>query len=297
MTTAVQLLTKLRDQGLHVVEEPGWRTRGNNWAVGGKPEGIMEHHTAPPTPFPIKKLYGPPFFRTKCNMATHPDGTLFMVAWKACNFSSGRGMNSVLIDNVRKSIAPTHNATKQGLKFGNRHFWNVENSHDGDGSPIPQVQLDVIVLSAQITLDVFELEVEQIISHASWTSRKVDPRWTSFNNRIAITDIRTLANKEPLPIPPPPGDWTTDLIMALPTLKKGDGFISGRPHLKPDVKNAQGLLLANGFKDQNTSSPEDATDGLFGSGTETSAKGFQASRRLTRDGVIGENTWTALLGQ
>ena len=36
------LLIALLKAGLHVVEEPGWRTRGNRWNVGGKPEGIMQ---------------------------------------------------------------------------------------------------------------------------------------------------------------------------------------------------------------------------------------------------------------
>ncbi len=298
MPTASQLLTKLQDAGLHVVEEPKWRTRGFKWAVGGKPEGLMEHHTGPPEPYPIKKLYGPPFYWIKANMATHPDGTVYLIAYGACNYSSGYGMKSVLVDNVRKSIAPTHNATKRGLKGGNRHFWNIENSHPGDGSPMPPVQLDAIVLATQIVLDHFDLDVEQVISHASWTSRKVDPRWNGWNNRIAITQIRTLVDKEPLPVPPPPADWTTELIMALPTLAKGDGFASqGKAHTRPDVANAQGLMLANGHKDQNSATPETATDGWFGTGTDQATRDFQTERHLTVDGVIGPKTWTALLGQ
>ena len=299
MTTALQLLTKLTDAGLHVVEEPHWETRGNNWAVNGKPEGVMQHHTAPPNPYPINKLYGPPLFLTKCNMATHEDGTLFMVAYKACNFSSGVGVKSVLVDNVRKSIAPTHNATRWGLKGGNLHFWNIENSHPGDGSPMPPIQLDVIVLATQIVLDHFDLDPEKVISHAEWTSRKVDPRWNGWNNRIAITQIRTLVDKEPLPVPLPPGDtWTTELIMSLPTLAKGDGFASeGKAHTRPDVANAQGLLLANGHKDQNSATPETATDGWFGTGTDQATRDFQTESHLVVDGVVGRNTWTALLGQ
>ena len=85
--------------------------------------------------------------------------------------------------------------------------------------------------------------------------------------------------------------------MALPHLRKGDGFKNQNPQLKPDVKNLQGLLLANGHKDQNTSSPEDATDGLFWTGTETATKQFQGSKGLAQDGVVGKNTWTSLLGQ
>ncbi len=98
--------------------------------------------------------------------------------------------------------------------------------------------------------------------------------------------------------PPPATDWTHEVIMAMPTIRRGDGFkAAGRSHLKADVKRGQGLLLAAGFKDRNTSTPETATDGLFGSGTETATRGFQTSVGLAVDGVIGEATWTRLLGQ
>ncbi len=187
--SAATLRLALLNAGLHVVEEPGWRKRGNMWNINAKPEGIMMHHTAPPNPYPIKKLYGPPVYRTKCNMATHEDGTLYLVAYKACNYSSGYGMRSVLRENVRPSIAPTHNARKRGLISGNRHYWNYENSHPGDGSPIPQVQLDTIIESTRIVLDHFGLNANQVISHAEHTSRKIDPYW-SGSNRTAIEHIR-----------------------------------------------------------------------------------------------------------
>lgn len=187
--SANSLLAELKAADLTVVEESGWKNRGNNWAVDNKPEGVMQHHTAPPNPYPIKKLYGPPFYRIKCNMATHEDGTLFLVAYKACNYSSGRGMLSVLTQNVRKSIAPTHNATQSGSKSGNRSFWNYENSHPGDGSDIPSVQLDTIIISNRVVNAHFELNPEQVISHAEWTSRKPDPNWNG-SNRVAIEQIR-----------------------------------------------------------------------------------------------------------
>ncbi len=187
--SANQLLADLKATGLHVVEEPGWKTRGNRWAVNNKPEGVMQHHTAPPNPFPIKKLYGPPLFRIKCNMATHPDGSLFLVAYKACNYSSGRGVLSVLTDNVRPSIAPTHNARKPGFKGGNRSFWNFENSHPGDGSRIPQVQLDTIIAANIVVNDHFGLNPEQTISHGEWRRTKIDPYWNG-SNRTAIEQIR-----------------------------------------------------------------------------------------------------------
>ncbi len=186
--TASELHAELVAAGLNVVEEPGWKTRGNMWNVDGKPEGVMQHHTAPPNPYPIRALYRDN--RIKANMATHEDGTLYLVAYNACNYSSGYGMLDVLENNVRKSIAPTHNGTKRGLKSGNRHFWNYENSHPGDGTPIPSVQLDTIVESTRVVLNHFGLNSEQVISHAEWTNRKIDPYWNG-SNRTAIEQIRT----------------------------------------------------------------------------------------------------------
>ncbi len=186
--SAEELYTDLVFAGINVVEQPGWQQRGNRWRKK-KPEGIMQHHTAPPNPYPIRKLYGRPFFRIKANMATHEDGTLFLIAYKACNYSSGRGSLKVLKENVRRGIAPTHNALVRGAKSGNRNFWNYENSHPGDGSPIPQIQLDTIIESTRIVLDHFGLDPEQVISHAEWTKRKVDPNWNG-GNRTAIEQIR-----------------------------------------------------------------------------------------------------------
>ena len=150
----------------------------------------MEHHTAPPNPFPIKKLYGPPFYWIKANAATHEDGTLFLIAYRACNYSSGRGSKKVLEENVRKRIAPTHNATVRGLQGGNKHFWNIENSHPGDGSAISPRQLDTIIVATRVFVDHFGLVSEQVISHAEWTRRKIDPFWNG-SNRTAIMQIRS----------------------------------------------------------------------------------------------------------
>ncbi|WP_404348126.1 peptidoglycan-binding protein [Phycicoccus jejuensis] len=53
------------------------------------------------------------------------------------------------------------------------------------------------------------------------------------------------------------------------------------------VTTAQYLLRARG---QSLS-----VDGVFGSGTDSAVRSFQSSRGLTADGIVGTNTWTALV--
>jgi peptidoglycan hydrolase-like protein with peptidoglycan-binding domain len=55
--------------------------------------------------------------------------------------------------------------------------------------------------------------------------------------------------------------------------------------------------LGNGYPDPNTADPKTASDGWFGPGTETATKKFQREAGEVVDGVIGQQTWTALLGQ
>lgn len=102
----------------------------------------------------------------------------------------------------------------------------------------------------------------------------------------------------PPPKPPPTTDWTKELIMALPTLKEGDGYTSkGTAAKRPDVKRVQGLLIANGFEDKNSSRPKTGVDGVFGPGTDAAVRRFQSSARIGVDGIVGKNTWTKLLGE
>lgn len=77
-------------------------------------------------------------------------------------------------------------------------------------------------------------------------------------------------------------DWTKTLIMALPELEQGSKGT--------DTKRAQGLLIANGYKDS-------AIDGVFGPKMKTGTKRFQKNKGLASDGIIGPRTWTKLLGE
>lgn len=85
--------------------------------------------------------------------------------------------------------------------------------------------------------------------------------------------------KKALTPTPTPTDWTVALIMALPTIKRG---ATGQL-----VKNLQGLLRAHGHGI--------AIDGIFGPATESAVRDFQRAHHLTIDGIVGRQTWTALI--
>lgn len=74
-----------------------------------------------------------------------------------------------------------------------------------------------------------------------------------------------------------------DCSLRLPELRRGDAGES--------VKAAQGILIARSFR----CGPWGA-DGEFGAATYGAVQLFQRARGLERDGVIGPQTWRALLG-
>ena len=80
----------------------------------------------------------------------------------------------------------------------------------------------------------------------------------------------------------------TTCEVALPQLKNGDTGSA--------VRNAQTLLIAKGYPcGGQTVSGRETPDGEFGPVTESSVKSYQSLRSLQTDGVIGADTWSALL--
>jgi len=198
----MSLRTELEAAGLNVRVVDGWGTRGGAWAAG-KPVGVMQHHTSAPVPFPVSKLYGD---LLKANINTKPDGTVWLIAQKACNFSSGSG-SAVVLSEVRAGQPPTQNAKQRGLPDdmgGNAYFFNFENDHAGDGGPLPSVQFDAIVVATRVVLDHYGLTAGNVISHAEWTARKNDPNWNGSNR---ATDAIRQALEDDMPLSQEDKDW------------------------------------------------------------------------------------------
>lgn len=78
------------------------------------------------------------------------------------------------------------------------------------------------------------------------------------------------------------GNEEASVTVSYPTIKLGSKG--------SDVKKAQQLLIAKGY-----SCGAAGADGDFGAGTYNAVKKFQADNGLEADGIVGDNTWAALL--
>jgi len=179
------LADAIRATGVNVVEEPGWQTRSQyDYRHGYRPIGVMVHHTAPPVPYPVAKLY------RSCNLNVKQNGTVHVIA-AGYEYDSGRG-SSVVLAETRAGIAPKGDARARGLidnTDGNPYYIDIEVDHAGDGRPIPQVQYDALIRTIAAICEHQDWTVGHIIGHREWTKRKPDPRWLGDTNPMPA--IRT----------------------------------------------------------------------------------------------------------
>lgn len=107
-----------------------------------------------------------------------------------------------------------------------------------------------------------------------------DCRYVAIQNRYAGDYDMSIVLDNSWPELPVMLNWTEEMINQLPTL--GIGAIG------PDVRRIQALLVADGY--------DLAIDGDFGPITRGTVRQFQTKHNLVTDGVVGQHTWTKLLG-
>lgn len=88
----------LRYNGVPVSFEPGWETRGNGFVFpGGKPQGLIEHHTGSDYGTGLATLVNgrvdldPPL----CNCCTYPDGRIHIIAAQPANHAGAAAGRSL----------------------------------------------------------------------------------------------------------------------------------------------------------------------------------------------------------
>lgn len=115
-------------------------------------------------------------------------------------------------------------------------------------------------------------------NHIHYSQAMAKAKSLTYASIVAFAGFPGGTTPPPLP---PSTDWTDEVIMALPTVKRGNKNLA--------VARAQGLLVANGYSL--------AIDKAFGPNTEAKVKAFQTKKGLKPDGIVGKKTWTKLLGQ
>ena len=115
--------------------------------------------------------------------------------------------------------------------------------------------------------------------------------YSRSNSYIAGYGHPLYGETDPVPVAPAPVEEAPVSIaceIVLPQLKNGAVGIA--------VKNAQILLINKGYYCGGPlRSGRETADGEFGPTTEKSVKSFQSKQNLTADGIIGSDTWKALL--
>ena len=163
----------------------------------------------------------------------------------------------------------------------------------------------------------FDLGIELIIYNRIYYSANaprgatyngVHPHWDHVHWEHSMAKAQTLTRAKinaicgpvattptpPKPPTPPTTDWTTKVIMALPTLKLDTNYSKYTPQKRDHVRRVQALLAIAGFIAASTFK-NNLPDGLFGPGTDKAVRAFQKDQKITVDGIVGPTTWTKLL--
>lgn len=250
----IWLADVLRDAGLKVAEQPGWKERGKS--NFGPAKGVICHHTAgaktgimpslnvitnglPTLPGPLSQL------------GLGRDGTYFVIAAGRANHAGGGDW--------------------QGIKSGNTSFIGIEAENAGtlEDFPWPEVQMDAYRRGVAAILTKIGAKPIMCCGHKEYAlppGRKPDPLFNMNTFRAEVAAI--MAGTAPIPPLIPAVD-----AKDRPTLRRG----------------AQGKLVkiiqkAVGVKD----------DGDFGGITEAAVRRFQRREGLVPDGIVGPKTWAAL---
>lgn len=252
---ALWLADVLRDAGCAVVEQPGWKTRGNEFS---DIKGVVDHHTGPGSSRALIDLV--------TNGRTDLKGPLSQL------FLDEDGTFHVIASGKSNHAGP---GRWQGVTSGNSNLIGIEAKNNGDGKDIWEAaQMDAYVNGVAAILTKIKADAVMVCGHKEWAlphGRKVDPSFdmVAFRNRVDAK-MKGVAHEVATPA-------TVNPTYAM--LKKGDSNNS--------VRKLQKLLADLHFY-------AGELDGDFGPKTEAAVESFQKSKGLKVDGKVGPKTWAAL---
>ena len=153
----------------------------------------------------------------------------------------------------------------------------------GPMSSFPNVPGTLVFMNHHVGVYIGNGEVIEAKGHAYGVVKtKLQGRgWVNWGYCPYITYEEQPAQTTPTTTPT--ATATTKVSIQLTQLRKG---AKGE-----QVKTLQRLLVAFGF-----SVGKSGIDGDFGNATYTAVIGFQAKMKLEQDGIVGKDTWSALLG-
>ena len=173
-------------------------------------------------------------------------------------------------------------------------YYMMQGRYDHSPQPGDQVFFNVNgqIGHTGIVVAVSENSIEVVEGNSSDRVQKLS--YDKGSTRIAgyghplydDTNVLNVSGEEPILKPAP--SVTQPVTVTLPLLKNGA--------ISNTVKNAQALLIHHGYAcGGRVIAGRENPDGEFGPSTEKSVKEFQKLKGLACDGIIGADTWTALL--
>lgn len=189
--TAIQFLTVLKAEGVHVVEHDGWRTHNRNGHGGWGPmNGVMIHHTAGVNPSDAGIVYagrsdlpGP----LAHGYADKPGSVTMMANGRANHAGGGDPAVLAAVINETELHKPRYGEGDQGAADGNAHFYGLEISNLGTGKdPYPIAQYDAAVRWAAAICRFHKWTAKSVIGHKEWSNQKSDPSFDMIEFRKAV---------------------------------------------------------------------------------------------------------------
>lgn len=224
--SASAFLKALKDEGLTVVETPGWRTHNrNSKGAWGPVNGVMMHHTVTSgTAASVaicrngySGLPGP-----LCHGVIDKAGVVHLVGYGRTNHA-GLGDDDVLRQVIAESYGTTPTKPNEANTDGNRHFYGFECVNLGDGKdPWPAAQLLSMDRAAAAILRAHKSwGPESLIGHKEWQPGKPDPIKVSMpdmRKRVGVL-LKGKPGGQPAP-KPKPAPTLADALKSITALEK-----------------------------------------------------------------------------